>query len=315
VTEPFIYPPVPSRKQSIEQTPIDQTPIEQPPAEETVTMYDSAFKCPSCHNRLQTATAEGAKSYRCSNNHNFDMAKEGYLNLLLAQHKRSRNPGDSDEMIRSRQRFLNGGHYQLLADAIVKQVHLEANDQRVLDMGCGEGYYIDQLRQASGTMQLIGIDISKTAVRLAAKRKINALLAVDSAFSMPLHSDSIDCAISVFSPVSAKETARVLVPGGSLIMVGPGEEHLSGLTDHIYSNKVPHQGNNLDDNLGDFILQETLEVRDSITITGPDILDLLKMTPYYWHARAEQQEGISKLQILETDIHFMIKIYKIKFKR
>ena len=72
MTEPFIYPPVPSRKETIEQP-----AIEQPPVEETVTMHDSAFKCPSCHNRLQTATPEGAKSYRCSNNHNFDMAKEG----------------------------------------------------------------------------------------------------------------------------------------------------------------------------------------------------------------------------------------------
>jgi len=307
VTEPFIYPPVPSRKQSIEQT-----PIEQPPAEETVTMYDSVFKCPSCHNRLQTATAEGAKSYRCSNNHNFDMAKEGYLNLLLAQHKRSRNPGDSDDMIRSRQRFLNGGYYQTLADAIVKQVGIGPDNQRVLDMGCGEGYYMDQLRQRSDTLQLTGIDISKTAVRLAAKRKMNAQLAVDSAFSMPLHSDSIDCAISIFSPVSAKDTARVLVPGGSLIMVGPGEQHLSGLTAHIYSDRVPHQGNNLDDSLGDFSLQETLEIKDSITITGPDILDLLKMTPYYWHARAEQQALIANLKTLETVIHFMIKIYKLK---
>ena len=302
MTEPFIYPAVPSPKAT----------IEQPPIEEAVTLYESVFKCPSCHNRLLTATPAGAKSYHCNNNHNFDMAKEGYLNLLLAQHKRSRNPGDSDDMIRSRQRFLNRGYYQSLADAIVKQVQLGANDQRVLDMGCGEGYYMDQLRQGSGILQLTGIDISKTAVRLAAKRRMNALLAVDSAFSLPLHSDSIDCALSIFSPVSAKETARVLVPGGSLIMVGPGEQHLSGLTAHIYSNRVPHQGNNLDDNRGDFILQETLEIKDSIKITGPDILDLLKMTPYYWHTRVEQQALISNLKTLETDIHFMIKIYKLK---
>jgi len=215
-------------------------------------------------------------------------------------------------MIRSRQRFLNGGYYQTLADAIVKQVGIGPDNQRVLDMGCGEGYYMDQLRQRSDTLQLTGIDISKTAVRLAAKRKMNAQLAVDSAFSMPLHSDSIDCAISIFSPVSAKDTARVLVPGGSLIMVGPGEQHLSGLTAHIYSDRVPHQGNNLDDSLGDFSLQETLEIKDSITITGPDILDLLKMTPYYWHARAEQQALIANLKTLETVIHFMIKIYKLK---
>ena len=302
MTEPFIYPPVRPREET----------IEQPPISEAVPMFDSLFKCPSCQKNLQTTTPEDAKSYRCINNHNVDVAKEGYLNLLLAQNMRSRNPGDSDEMIRSRQRFLNTGHYQPLADVIVEQVQLGPDNQCVLDMGCGEGYYMQQLRQKSETLQLTGIDISKTAVRLAAKRKIDAQLAVDSAFSMPLHSDSTDCAISVFSPVSAKETARVLAPGGRLIMVGPGEQHLSGLTAHIYTNRVPHRGNNLDDNQGEFILQETIEIKEIITVTGPDILDLLKMTPYYWHARAEQQELVANLETLETEIHFTIKIYQLK---
>ena len=59
------------------------------------------------------------KVYRCVDNHSFDVARENYLNLHLAQNKRSKNPGDSDQMMRSRQRFLNGGYYQTLADGII----------------------------------------------------------------------------------------------------------------------------------------------------------------------------------------------------
>lgn len=272
----------------------------------------SVFKCPNCSAHLASTSSGPGKTFSCHNGHSFDMAKEGYLNLLLAQNKRSRHPGDSDEMIRSRQRFLNAGYYRPLAKAIVNEVRQSGDDQRVLDMGCGEGYYMQQLHQACERLTVYGVDISKTAVRLAAKRKIGAHLAVDSTFNLPLHSSTVDCAISVFSPISVSETARVLRPGGRLIMVGPGERHLAGLTAKIYAQNVPHRGNNIDDNLALFSMQEQHEITDSIRVEGADILDLLKMTPYYWHARAEQQEQLKNLNLLETAIHFTIKTYQRK---
>ncbi|MCT2530125.1 methyltransferase domain-containing protein [SAR92 clade bacterium H921] len=271
----------------------------------------SIFKCPSCNATLSLNSIEPNKTFGCASKHSFDMAKDGYLNLLLAQHRRSRKPGDSDEMIRSRQRFLNAGYYQPLADTVVSQVLQTGDDQQVLDMGCGEGYYLQQLRQASSKLALCGIDISKTAVRLTAKRKMGAQLAVDSTFNLPLHSDSIDTAISVFSPISVTETARVLRSGGQLIMVGPGARHLAGLTAQIYSQNIPHRGNNIDNNLELFKLKDQLEIADTISVEGTDILDLLKMTPYYWHARAEQQSQMKELKMLQTEIHFTIKTYQL----
>ncbi|MBT6593070.1 MAG: hypothetical protein HOO18_03860, partial [Porticoccaceae bacterium] len=114
------------------------------------------FKCPSCDQALILQDTVQPQTYRCNNQHSFDLAREGYLNLLLAQHKRSRNPGDSDEMIRSRQRFLNAGYYQPLSDAIVTAVAKAASgpEQTVLDLGCGEGYYMHQLRIALGSRAL-----------------------------------------------------------------------------------------------------------------------------------------------------------------
>jgi len=269
----------------------------------------NGYKCPNCGTELSPINA--GKTYSCDNNHSFDRAKEGYLNLLLAQHKRSRNPGDSDEMIRSRQRFLNAGYYQTLANAIIEQLPALTPDSRLLDIGCGEGYYLQAINKARNDLQLVGIDISKTAVRLAAKRRFPAQLAVDSGFNLALFDNSIDCAISVFSPISASEVARVLKPEGLLIMVGPGEQHLSGLTAHIYDNQIPHGGNfKALDESAEFSLMGQTDIQQSISIQDSAIGDLLRMTPYYWHATAEQQESLGKLDKLETEIHFNIRLYQ-----
>ena len=275
------------------------------------------FKCPSCDQALILQDDPQPRTYRCNNQHCFDLAREGYLNLLLPQHKRSRNPGDSDEMIRSRQRFLNAGYYEPLSDAIVAAVAKAASgpEQTVLDLGCGEGYYMQQLRMASATastkLKLLGMDISKFAVRLAAKRKMDARLAVDSVYNIPLFENRVDTAISVFSPISIEETARVLKPGGQLIMVGPGAEHLAGLTALIYEQSLPHGGNTAGlEKASQFNLLEQIEIKQTIDVTGSDILDLLKMTPYYWHSRPEQQEMLAKLDKLETLIHFKINVYQ-----
>ncbi len=278
-------------------------------AAKTPVTTGNGYKCPNCGTELRPINA--GKTYSCDNNHSFDRAKEGYLNLLLVQHKRSRNPGDSDEMIRSRQRFLNAGYYQTLANAIIEQISTMAADSKLLDIGCGEGYYLQAINKARNDLQLVGIDISKTAVRLAAKRRFPAQLAVDSSFNLALFDNSIDCAMSVFSPISASEAARVLKPEGLFIMIGPGERHLSGLTAHIYDKPVPHGGNfKALDESAEFSLKGQTDIQQNISIQGSAIGDLLRMTPYYWHATPEQQESLDKLDKLETEIHFNIRLYQ-----
>ena len=273
------------------------------------------FKCPNCNQALIPQTE--ARTFACSNNHSFDSAKEGYLNLLVVQNKRSRQPGDSDEMIRSRQRFLSAGYYHDLTDAIAQCIEKSAIgfNQTLFDIGCGEGHYMQQLREAathaSTDLQLVGMDISKFAVRLAAKRNLNARIVVDSAFNIPLFENRIDTALSVFSPISPQETSRVLKPSGQLIMVGPGEQHLSGLTELIYEKNMPHRGNYDTLEATDyFALQQQIEVKKTITVEGAAILDLLTMTPYYWHCTPEQQIALQQLDRLETPIHFYLNIYK-----
>ena len=277
-------------------------------AKQAITANDG-YRCPSCGNRLNPENA--GKTYRCPNNHSFDRAKEGYLNLLLAQHKRSRNPGDSDEMIRSRQRFLNRGYYDNLALNIGQQLSSMAINSRVLDIGCGEGFYLQAISAVRDDLQLVGVDISKTAVRLAAKRPFNAQLAVDSSFNLALFDNSIDMAMAIFSPFSPAEASRVIKPKGYLMLVGPGKQHLSGLTDHIYDQPVPHQGNHkFIDNSDEFRLLNEMDILQTIDVEGSAIADLLHMTPYYWHAKSAQQQYLRTLERLTTDIHFNIRLYQ-----
>ena len=274
----------------------------------------SPFRCPLCRHPLYPQ----GNSYRCDSRHSFDIARSGYVNLLPVQQKSSRQPGDSDDMLRSRQQFLEAGYYQSLAETLAELVATSSKgfSQRLIDMGCGEGYYLQQLQNASaaaqGALKLYGVDIAKAAVQHAAKRKTGAWLAVNSTFALPLQDHSMDTALSVFSPISAAETARILSPDGELIMVGPGEHHLSGLTALIYQKKAPHQGNfHTMDTTADFFLDSQTEIRKVICVQGSHIINLLKMTPYYWHCQPEQQAQFANMQTLETEIHFDIRRYRL----
>ena len=219
--------------------------------------------------------------------------------------------------MRSRQRFLNGGYYQALVDGIVSALIKTplGLHQTLLDIGCGEGYYLQQLRNTAmsdnADLQLLGLDISKIGVRLAAKRALSAQLLVDSAYKLPMFDNSLDTALSVFSPICPNETARVLTTDGILIMAGPGEEHLTGLTSHIYDKHQPHEGNfKAMDEHPSFNLQNQIQIKSMITVNGADIFDLLTMTPYYWHSSADQQKKLWSLDQLITPIHFYLRVYQ-----
>ncbi len=159
-----------------------------------------ALACPLDGLPLQPAGA----MWRCASGHSFDVAREGYIHLLPVQNKRSRDPGDSKEMVAARRRFLNAGHYQPIAQAVSRSV-LAAGAGRaavsVLDAGCGEGYYLRQLTSAlapSLQLVLIGLDISKWAVQAAANQHRHATWLVGSNANLPVMDATLDCVLFMF---------------------------------------------------------------------------------------------------------------------
>ncbi len=270
---------------------------------------DTIFICPVCRNPLRPAE----KKMICMDNHNYDLSREGYVNLLLPQMKKSRIPGDSPDMIRSRNRFLSAGHYSPLPEMISFKVeeylHLKKTPGcNILDAGCGEGYILSILenRLKDQGINFYGLDISREAVKTAAKRNRRLSCAVAGLFSMPVADGSVNILINTFAPSPGPEFRRVLKPGGIVIHVHPGEEHLHTLREKLFDQIVPLRK---DDKLADsFTLYSTDELKYSFNITGNDnICDLINMTPYSWKTGKERiTRFLEKNETLQTTAHFVV---------
>ncbi|PKO38303.1 MAG: rRNA (guanine-N1)-methyltransferase [Betaproteobacteria bacterium HGW-Betaproteobacteria-6] len=247
-------------------------------------------------------------SWRCAAGHCFDIAAYGYANLLPVQQKRSRDPGDSKEMVAARRRFLNAGHYQPIAAAVSRAALAElpaGATMRCLDAGCGEGYYLRQLAAASGegrTLAVLGLDISKWAVLAAAKQDKRPNWIVGSNANLPVLPATLDLVLCLFGFPVYGEFARVLKPGGVLLQVDAGPEHLRELREIIYPALKPERPAESPVPAG-FGLLSTETVRFPLAIEGAEqIADLLAMTPHLYRASAEGRARAAALTALTVTV-------------
>ena len=260
--------------------------------------------CPVCGAALQ----QEGKQWFCASNHRFDQAKEGYTNLLLANQKRSQNPGDTKEMMASRRAFLAADYYRPLADALedVLSAHLTPG-ARLLDLGCGEGYYLQQLLQGRDDLCAHGVDISRDAVKLAAKGLKTAQFAVASSFKLPVLPGAVDVALRIFAPADAAEIARVLTPEGVLVVVSPGPRHLFDLKQRIYTEPKEHQ---LPDAPEGFQLLSARRVHYPLTVVGAEgVGQLLSMTPFLWKGQRDAKRALEAETRFTTEVDFNIRLY------
>jgi 23S rRNA (guanine745-N1)-methyltransferase len=272
------------------------------------------YKCPVCHKQL----TKKDNSYCCNQKHTYDIAKEGYVNLLLANQMKSKEPGDSKEMMVARNTFLNKGYFEPLSDkinSVLGQAIAKTNYEfNLFDAGCGEGYYTDRIYNSIGKINEIsgvwGMDISKEAVKLAAKRNKKISYCVGSIFHLPILDSSVDYLLNVFAPFKEEEFQRVLKEDGFIIKVTPGAQHLMGLKKALYDN--PYLNEEEMPNTMNFEIVESINVSYNIEINNPeDIVNLLKMTPYFWNTNINKiNEFIANTTQLETELHFIISILK-----
>jgi 23S rRNA (guanine745-N1)-methyltransferase len=272
------------------------------------------FACPVCGGPL----ARDGRTFRCVEGHVFDIAREGYVNLLLPQHRHSKDPGYSREMIAGRRDFFDAGHYQRLADGVAEVVisYLPGRAERVvLDAGCGEGYYLRRLRARLGARDasalLCGVDLSKHAIRVAARRDPRGLYAVAGIYRMPVLPCRIDVLLSQFSPVNAVDFRRVVRPGGVVIVGGPGQDHLHSLKKLLYDTPAKHEPTpTLADEPG-FEVIDTHRIRYRLALRGRgEAANLLLMTPYYWSADQATQARLAELDSLDTEVDVVLHAYR-----
>lgn len=256
--------------------------------------------CPVCGKILNF----DAHTARCESGHCFDVAREGYVNLLRAN-RSGDLIGDDKASARCRRDFLNKGYYHVLQDALCRI--FEKKQGSVLDICCGEGYYTAALGQ-NPNLQVYGFDISREMVRLAAKRG-NGRYFVANMASIPVADGSMDYAVHLFAPFNEQAFARVLKPGGRLFTVIPGKRHLFGLKQAIY--ETPYEN---DEKLPETTILKCVgvtKVTDKICLASQeDIQAVFRMTPYFFHTSQADKEKLLPLNQLETEVEFLIAEYQ-----
>ena len=260
--------------------------------------------CPVCRSPL----TEGEGCLRCPSGHSFDRAARGYTNLLRSSRAAH---GDNREMILSRRRFLESGHYRPLAEAILRALGEE--HRRILDAGCGEGYYTAAVSEGVRGAEIVGIDVSKEAIRAAASRPEvrggRVTLYVAGVYDLPFADGAFDAVLSIFSPFAREEFLRVLAPGGILVSAIPGARHLWEMKRTLYD--TPYE-NKIDDYpVEGFTFLGKEEVHGRILLETPSMIaDLFTMTPYYYRTPAAGRERLAALPSLETEISFEVLRYR-----
>ncbi|WP_081039130.1 putative RNA methyltransferase [Acinetobacter pittii] len=272
-------------------------------------MAKQILMCPVCRQSLNLTE----RTWRCEQGHSYDVAKQGYVNLHVVQHKHSKNPGDTPESVDARRAFLQGGYYQPLQQAVVallKQLDVKA----ILDIGCGEGYYTSAMQQV--VEQCVGVDIAKNAVQRAAKLNTEVTWVVGTGATLPVLDQSMDACTSLFSPIPQAEIARVLKDEGHLIVVTPASEHLYAMREALFEQVNPHTPEKFVEQL-----QDLFELKQEQIIDAPFVLDqqalknLIAMTPYAYKASPERRSQLEQQSQLEITASFQIYVFQKRNKK
>ena len=267
------------------------------------------FICPLC----QTVFQQTNNTQICANNHHFDIAKEGYLNLLPVNAKNSKNPGDNKEMMQARRAFLNSDGYLPLAEKVSELVSAYLTDKeqaQILDLGCGEGYYTALLAEQLPEKFIInGLDISKVAIRYAAKRYKNINFCVASAYDVPLPDNSLDALIRIYAPSLDSELQRLIKQNGYLITVTPAPRHLFQLREKIYQQVNEHAQENSAPSGFNKIEQINLNYPLQVT-EAQTVQDLINMTPFAWKFNKQTMQDLLAEKSWSIECDFNIEIYQ-----
>lgn len=237
-------------------------------------------------------------SLQCANGHNFDIAKQGYINLNMHN---SQNTGDNTDMINARSNFLNKGYYSFLLDEINK--HL-SKDDKLVDLACGEGYYTSRFI----CEDKIGVDLSKQGLKIASRNDKTTTYLLNSIFHNPLEDNCADKVITIFAPIAKQEIVRLLNGDGSFILVKPDENHLFELKKAIYDNPYLNEIENI--KIGGMCLDKEIKISNTATLNNEDLQNLFMMTPYYNTTSKTDKDKLNSIDKLDVTFSFIIDIYK-----
>ena len=260
--------------------------------------------CPICGKELQ----KQERRFVCESRHSFDMARQGYVNLLPVQQKHSMTPGDTREQVLSRRAFLEEGHYAPIADALIEAAKTYGAQGKILDVGCGEGYYCTRLADALG-MELTGLDISKEAVRCAAAKYKGHQWLCATAAHIPVKDGSVGLLTSLFALTLPEEYHRVLREGGLYFQVLAAQDHLMGLKTIIYDEILLKEKDSVPV-LPGFQLLESIPIRFPFTVEGEQVRNLFSMTPPVFRIGKNGAQRLRQTERLTDTASCVLNVYR-----
>lgn len=251
--------------------------------------------CPICKSRFTHIVHELV----CENNHHFDFAKQGYINLY-----RSNKPfhGDNIEMVKARTAFLEKGIYAFLKEYLIN-LNTKLHPEVFVDLGCGEGYYTEGFI----AQEKYGFDLSKDALKHASKNDKSTQYVVSSIFHLPIEDESCDVAVTCFAPATTEELQRILKPGGKFIFVTPGPKHLFEMKAVLYD--TPYENIMEDINTSLTLVQDEM-IENTAPLDQETLYQLFQMTPYAYKTSIEDKQRLLNIPMLDLTCQFRIRVYE-----
>lgn len=250
------------------------------------------LRCPHCAAAGTDAPlAESDRTLRCARGHSFDIAREGYVNLL-----RGAAPAatETPAMVAARDRVLSAGHFDVVVRAVAAAAPADltrAAPGFVLDVGAGTGHYLAAVLRARSADHGLALDLARTAVRRAARTHPRAAAAVADVWrGLPVAEGCADVVLNVFAPRNGPEFRRVLRAGGRLVVVTPTPGHLAELVPLLGLITVdPDKEQRLESSLGSlFRLRDRTKVEHRLALAPAEVADLVAMGPSAWHTDPAQ---------------------------
>jgi 23S rRNA (guanine745-N1)-methyltransferase len=257
------------------------------------------LRCPVCGEAFSALD----RAVACPSGHSFDIAHQGYVSLLVGN--ASAATADTAAMVAARQRFLERGHYDAIADTIGEVV---PDSGLCIDLGGGTGYYLARLLDTHSGLYGIDLDLSKHALRRAARAHPRlAAVAADAWKPLPIADSVASCVLSTFSPRNAPEIRRMLTPSGLLVVTTPTPRHLAELVGTLGLVTVDdRKEERLDAQLHDFERVSSTPVEYPIELSHDEVLDAILMGPSARHVDAA--ELADRVVELDAPVHVTVSV-------
>ncbi|MHA6259914.1 methyltransferase domain-containing protein [Sporosarcina sp. CAU 1771] len=262
------------------------------------------FRCPICKMKM---TVEDKSRLVCSENHSFDVSKNGYINLAPQAHVTKYDKS----LFEARKKIIESGFFNPLLQYMTEVVTV-SKAKSILDAGCGEGSHLAEvLSQLPAEVHGVGIDLAKEGVATAAKTHPGISWCVADLANCPFENAQFDAIFNVLSPANYTEFRRLLHPDGLLIKVVPESNYLKELRALFYEEKEPKEESNPVERFSaQFDLVSTKRITYEFPLNRELLEQLIRMTPLSWGASEEKLEEATSSDIPVITIDYLVMVGK-----